>query len=471
MRAYLALLPLLLATIAHAGTTPMAINIREGRAALVAGQPGQARLLFAAALAHPDGEREDAYAAAMGLGQAVLWLGDYPAAETAFRMARAHAADEPARQAADTGLAQSLNAQDRPRAAYALVTPFAKGQLRPTVQLLRAAQSLGWQDRSTAYLQAVSPPPGSGRVDRQYRLLHDDMRYALAPRLEGSLGYSHDNEGLSVYTIGSAFRFATFATGAWAQAWGLAAESNRVADEQLARRVNRLSVTSQWRIGDLHQVDLELGPGRAGGWQYLQGHVSWALQPGDNLGFNAAVERAPLLSVAAIDHRLSYDTFSLGANLRPSTHWYVLPAAYRQEFSDGNRRDGGSLRILLSPCDIPDTKAAVGAELSARAFRSSRPGRGIYFNPERYRMAQFSLVGVYALNPGWKLRATAGAGRQFIDGAPASIYAANLSLDGRLPHNGRLRFALGRSSAASSVSTGSAGYWNNTFMLSVGYPL
>ena len=471
MRSYLALLPLLLATAVHAQTTTMATSIREGRAALEAGQPDQARVLFAAALAHPDGEREDAYAAAMGLGQSVLWLGDYPAAETAFRMARERAGDAQARQAADTGLAQSFNAQDRPRAAYALVAPFAKGQVRPTLELLRAVQTLGWQDKSTAYLQAVSPPVASGYVGTQYRLLQDDMRYALAPQLEGSFGYSHDSEGLSVYSLDSAFRFAPFANGALVQTWGVAAGSTRVTDGQLARRVSSLSLTAQWRIDDMHYVNLDLGPGRAGGWQYLQGNASWTLQSSDRLGFTAAAARPPLLSDVAIDHRLIYDTYSLGASLRPSTRWYVLPTWYHQRFSDGNQRDGGTLRIRLSPYDIPATTAALGAELSTRVFHSSRPSRGGYFNPASYRTVQFNLVGVYTFDPDWKLRATAGAGRQVIDGAAASVYTVNLSLDGRLPHNGRLRLALGRSSAASDVSTGSSGYWNNTLMLSVGYPL
>lgn len=471
MRPCLALLPLLLATAVHAQTTPMATSIREGRAALEAGQPDRARVLFAAALAHPDGEREDAYAAAMGLGRSVLWLGDYAAAETAFRMARERAGDATARQAAATGLAQSLNAQDRPRAAYALVAPFARGQVRPTLELLRAVQSLGWQDRSTVYLQAVPPPVAGGYVGMQYRLLQDDMRYALAPQLEGSFGYSHDSEGLSVYSLGSAFRFAPLSTRALVQTWGMAAETARVSDGRLARRVSSLSLTSRWRIGDMHSVALDLGPGRAGGWQYLQGQASWTLQPGDSLGFTAAAERAPLLSDVAIDHRLVYDTYSLGASLRPSTRWYVLPTAYRQTFSDGNRRDGGALRILLSPGDIPDTRAALGAELSTRVFHSSRPSRGVYFNPASYRAAQFNLVGVYTFDPDWKLRATAGAGRQVIDGAATDVYAVNLSLDGRLPRNGRLQLTLGRSSAASNVSIGSSGYWNNTLMLSVSYPL
>ena len=149
---------LLLCSTAHAQTSPMANDIHQGRAALVAGQPEHARALFTAALAHPDGNRADAAAAALGLGQSSLWLGRYAAAATAFRTARVQADDAGTQQAADTGLAQALNAQDYPRKAYALVAPFAKGQQRPTLQLLRAAQSLGWQDKTPAYLQAVTSP-------------------------------------------------------------------------------------------------------------------------------------------------------------------------------------------------------------------------------------------------------------------------------------------------------------------------
>jgi hypothetical protein len=94
----------------------------------------------------------------------------------------------------------------------------------------------------------------------------------------------------------------------------------------------------------------------------------------------------------------------------------------------------------------------------------------VYFNPEHYRTAQFGLVGVYSLSPGWKLRALASVGRQAVNGAGASVYTVGLSLDGRLPGNGRLSLQIGRSSAASAGGGGS-GYWNNSVNLTVRYPL
>lgn len=465
------LLWLMLITPVRAQTTSMANAIRDGRAALEAGQPAQARVQFEAALAHPNGSSEDTCAAAVGLGKSALWLGNYPAAAEAFRLARTCAADEPTRQAADTGLAQSLNAQDYPRAAYALVAPFAKGQVRPTLEALRALQSLGWQDKSPPYLDAVTPPVTGGYLGTQYPLAQDDMRYALAPQIEGHFGYSHDSEGLDLYSVGSAFRLAPYRRNAVVQRWGMALDTTRVTGVQRAHQVSTLSVISQWRIDDINYVDLNLGPGHSGSWTYLQGVASWTLRHSDSFSVNAAAERAPILTDLAIDHRLIYNTYSIGASFRPSTHWYVLPTYYRQTFSDGNQRDGGTLRVLLNPYDIPGTTAAVGADLSTRIFRSSQPSGGIYFNPAHYRVTQASVIGVYALNPRWRVHAIAGVGRQVVDGAGAGVYTVKLSLNGRLPCNGRLKLSVGRSSAASNSNSGGTGYWDNTLMLSVSYPL
>ncbi|SFS02179.1 hypothetical protein SAMN05216570_1601 [Dyella sp. OK004] len=464
------LLALLLMPAVHAQTNVVANDIRAGRAALADSHPAQARALFAAALAQSGSAREDRYAAAMGLGQSALWLGDYPTAATAFRTARDTTGDATAQQAADTGLAQALNAQDYPRAAYALVAPYAQSQTKPTVELLRAAQSLGWQDRAASYLDAAPPPPAQGYLGTSYRLLKDDLRFALAPQVEGDFGYSHDSDGLDTLHVGAAYRFAPFRRGDWVQRWGVAANTTRVDDGQQTRHLDDLSLLGQLSIGDHHSIDLDLGPGRSGNWHYWQGTAHWNWQPGDRFGLSAGAERAPVPTDTAIEHRLIYNLYSVGANFRPDARWYVLPTYYRQNFNDGNHRNGGSLRVLLSPYDIADTRMAIGGEFSARIFHSSQPSHGVYFNPANYRTAQFGLVGVYSFSPEWKLRALAAVGRQVIDGASASVYTLGVSLNGRLPGNGRLELQLGRSSAA-SASNGGSGYWNNSVNLVVRYPL
>lgn len=461
-------LVLLMTPVVHAEVPSIAGDIQAGRAALLQGQPAKARELFAAALAQPQGAREDRYAAAMGLGQSALWLGAYPAASSAFRTARELADDMQAREAADTGLAQALNAQGYPRAAYALVAPFAKGQIKPTVELMRAAQTLGWQDLGANYLDLA--PPQEGYLSTQYRMLKDDIQFALAPQLEGDFGYSHDSDGLDTLHFGTAYRFGVSSGSGWSQRWGVAAGTTRVDDGMDVRRIDDLSLLGQLRIGDSNTVDLDLGPGRSGSWQYLQGTAQWTLQPSDSFGVSAGAERAPIPTDTAIADRLIYDIYSVGVSFRLSARWYVLPTYYRQNFSDGNHRDGGRLRVLLSPYDIPGTRAAIGAEFSARTFHSSLPSHGVYFNPGDYSTAQIGLVGVYSLSQDWKLRGVASAGRQVVDGAGSSAYTIGVSLNGRLPGNGRLELQMGRSSAASVIGGGS-GYWNNSVSLAVRYPL
>lgn len=462
-------LALLVSPVAHADLPSMASDIQAGRAALSAGQPAKARALFEAALAQPGGTRDDRYAASMGLGQSALWMGSYPGAASAFRAAHDLAEDTQARQAADTGLAQALNAQDYPRAAYALVEPFAKGQVKATVELMRATQALGWQDRGVDYLDPVAPLP-QGYLGTQYQLLKDDIQFALAPQLEGDFGYSHDSDGLDTLRLGSAYRFAPSSQGDWSQRWGVAAGTTRIDDGIAIHHLDDLSLLGQLRLGDSNVIDLDLGPGRSGSWHYLQGSARWTLQPSDSFSVSTGAERAPIPTDTAVADRLIYNIYSLGVSFRPTARWYVLPAYYRQNFSDGNHRDGGTLRVLLSPYDIPGTSGAIGAEFSARIFHSSLPSHGVYFNPAEYRTAQIGLVGVYSLNQDWKVRGVASVGRQVVDGAGAGAYTIGISLNGRLPGNGRLDLQVGRSSTA-SASGGGSGYWNNSVNLSVRYPL
>jgi tetratricopeptide (TPR) repeat protein len=467
-RPLLCLAMLLPASALYAQTS--AEDIRAGRAALVAGQPVQARAQFAAALAHPDLSAEDRYAAAMGLGQATLWLGDYRAAGESYRTALALATDEAGRQAAATGLAQALNAQDRPREALALVAPFAGGQLRATVEVLRALQALGWQERSRPYLDAAPAAPATGYLGTQYRLLHEDMDYALAAKADGSLDFSHDSEGLDIWRAGARFLAAPVRRGDGTLDWGVQADTTAVEDADRRFRVHQAGVSAQWRPDDWQRFDLALGAGRADGWHFMQGDARWSLQPSDGFGLSATAARAVVPTVTALAQRLVGNRYALDVSLRPATHWYLLPGAYRQVFSDGNHRDGGSLRLLLSPYDVPNTTAALGAELSTRLFNDSRPSRGVYFNPARYRATQAGLIGIYSLDPRWKLRLNADAGRQWVNGMGAAIYTLDCSLEGRLPGNGRLLLRAGRSSAA-SASGGGAGYWNDSASVSVSFPL
>jgi hypothetical protein len=175
------------------------------------------------------------------------------------------------------------------------------------------------------------------------------------------------------------------------------------------------------------------------------------------------------MTTTALANKLLFSTYSVGADFRTSDHLCLLPVYFRQEFSDGNHRDGGALKLLLSPYDLPNTTSALGAEIYARAYNSSLPTTGVYFNPASYRQEQVSLIAIHQFGPDWRLRAIAGIGSEAIDGSRAQSYAWDVSLRGRLQGNGRLEVHVGRNSFA-SMAGGGPGYWNNTATVSVVYP-
>lgn len=461
----LALVPAVHAQAADAGQA-----IREGREALESNDPARARVLFAQALAQSAQHPANAYAAAIGLGRAELWLGKVPAAESTFRRALGLASNDGERRTARTGLAQALNAEDRSREAWKLNAADAAGDPRATVELMRSAQALGWQDRTLPALAATKAPAGTGYVGTHFGLLADDMRYATSAQVEGNTSYSHDNEGLDVWSVGASALTPLRGDDALGQRYGVAADTVRVSTPGSSRHLQEIAGVGQWRIGDMQSADLRLGIGQAGGWQYLQGAGHWTVQPNDDFSLSAGAERAPLLTDAAIARRVAYATYSVGAMLRPGNHIYLLPTVFQQQFTDGNRRDGGAARLVVSPFDISGTSAALGGQIGVRVFRSSQPWGGIYFNPQHYRAVTAGLIGVMRLSPKWRLRAAADGGRQTTDGSTVGIYTVDVSLEGRLPHNGRLQVHVMRSSAA-SVSGGGAGYWNNTLAVSVSFPL
>ena len=468
-RIFIALMLALAAPVCHAGDTAAA-DIRAGRAALVAGQPQSARAHFAVALARAGADRAARFVALVGLGRAQLWLGSYADARESFAAALPLAQTATDREAAATGLAQADNALDYPRRALAMVQGFAPGRLEPTLETLKAQRALGWQDLSVPYLAAMGAVPAQGRLGEEYARLRADADYAVGKRVQGDFSYQHDSDNLTTWAYGAGASLPGTPGGGWFPVWKLAAHAIWVNDGAQAAKVNDLDGGLEARIGRDQRLGLRLGAGQRGGWSFLQGRAGWEYRPTDRFGLNASAERAPIYTPAALDRHVLYDTYTLGVSLRPGAHWYVLPAAYHQNFSDGNRRDGGVLRVILSPYDLPGTASALGAEFYGRVFRSTLPGGGLgYFNPAHYDEAQLSLIAIHRLAADWRLRAQAGLGSQTADGTSAGTYALELTLQGRLPGNGRLSARLGRSNVA-SVSGGGTGYWNNYLAVTLGYP-
>jgi tetratricopeptide (TPR) repeat protein len=444
-------------------------DIRAGRQALEAGHPEDARTHFAAALGHAQA-REDRFVALIGLGRADQWLGHYRTAVTDYRSAREAAGSDDDRHVAETGLARALNSLEHYREAYALVAPFAKGDPGATVELLRAANATGRFDEVVPYIAASPPADDSTRLGKEFLRQKDDTELQLSNRLDADVLLSHDSDGLDVRTYSLGAWLPGPATPQLFPTWHVNLASTSVEAGGTTDRLTEVDVGGAARIGDTQHLSALIGADSMSGWDFLEGSLEWEAQLNEDLGVDASAERAPILTTLALADRLLFSTYTLGASARLSDHWSIVPVWFHQDFSDGNRRDGGHLRIVLSPYDIPDTTTALGAQVDLRGYASSAPSTGIYFNPAHYFLARAGIIAAQQLSPNWRLRLVAGFGSETIDGASTTSYAWDLSLQGRLPANGRLVVQLGRDSFA-SMAGGGAGYWNNTAAVSIVYPL
>src|SRR5262249_45753747 len=157
-----------------------------------------------------------------------------------------------------------------------------------------------------------------------------------------------------------------------------------------------------------------IGVGSLHGWDFAQGSLEWEARLSDRAALDASAERAPILTTLALAAKLLFNTYTLGASGRLSDHWSIVPVYLHQDFSDGNARDGGHLKIVLSPYDIPQTTAALGAQIDFRGYRSSAPSAGIYFNPAHYRLVKAELIAALQINADWRLRLVAGGGSETI---------------------------------------------------------
>lgn len=445
------------------------MHIKAGRAALEAGHPLVARAEFRAAVGTTL-VPADRFAALVGLGRAELWLGHYRAALDAFSEARRLALSAEDRHVVDTGAARALNALEYHLHAYALVAPFASGNPVATLELARAAIALGRADEALRAVSEEPAPDPSTRTGVDLLRTKSQIDYEMAARGEGGYSFTHDSDGMTVrtYTVAAllpmALGDATFST------WRISAATSDVASPGQSDRLTEANVGDQLGIGNRQHLEVQAGVGSVAGRNFLEGAVQWEDQLEDAASVFGSAERSPIVTPTALASALLYSTFSLGSSLRAADHWMVVPVYFHQVFSDGNQRDGGRLKIVLTPFDIPGSASALGANVEARAYRGTQPSAGMYFNPARYHQEQVGLIGIHQLGVGWRVRLTAGIGSETVDGASARTWSWALSLTGRLPGNGRLELHAGRDSFA-SLAGGGSGYRTNEASLSAGWPL
>lgn len=469
MKAAWLLLGLSLSAAAWAADTDGAMHIRAGRAALEAGHPGVARAEFRSAVGTTLAPR-DRFAALMGLGRAELWLGHYRQALNAFTEARPFALSTDDRHVVDTGAARAFNALEYHLHAYALVAPFAAGNPAATLELARAAITLGRADEA---LRVISEEPAldpSTRTGVDLLQAKSQIDYETAARGEGGYSFTHDSDGMTVRTYAVAALLPMALGDATFNTWRITAANSDVASPGQSDRLTEASLGDELGIGNRQHLEVQAGVGSFAGRSVLEGSVQWQDQLEDAASVFGSAEHSPIVTPTALASALLYSTFSLGTSLRTADHWMVVPVYFHQMFSDGNQRDGGRLKIVLTPFDIPSSASALGANVEVRAYRSTQPSGGIYFNPARYHQEQLGLIGLHQFGPGWRMRLTAGIGSETVDGASARTWSWALSLTGRLPANGRLELHAGRDSFA-SLAGGGSGYWTNGASLTAAWPL
>ncbi len=467
MRAEWLLLGLWLSSAACAADSSAVAHIKAGRAALEASNPTLARTEFRAAVAEtPVGS--DRLAALVGLGRAELWLGRYRAALNVFREARHLAANSADRQAADTGAARALNALEYHQEAYNLVARCAAGAPAATVEAARAAMALGRPDEALRFIAASATNPAT-RTGVELLRVKADARYEVAARADAGYSFTHDSDGLTIRTYSVRALLPAELGGTGFHTWGVTAATSDVSGSGQNDTLTELNIGDRMSIGRQQHVQVRAGLGRAAGWTRFEGLIQWEDRVTDVATLFAAAERAPIVTPVTLEKGLFYDTFSVGTSVRTADHWMLVPVYFHQEFSDGNQRNGGRIRIILTPFDIPRSTSALGAELEARAYRSTQPSVGTYFNPQRYHQEQIGLIGVHQFAPGWHIRWTAGGGSETLNGSSARTWSWTLGLTGHLPGNGRLELRAGRDSFA-SLAGGGSGYWTNGASLTVAWP-
>lgn len=462
------LLGLWIVVVARAGDADAAAHIRAGRAALEAGNPNAARAEFRAAAGTARSD-EDRLAALVGLGRAELWLGHYRAALAAFQQARRSAGSTADQHVVDTGTARALNALDYHQQAYSLMAPFAAGEPAASLELARAAIALGRTDEALPFMSAGPAPDASTRTGVDLLRAQSQIDFELAPRAEGGYSFTHDSDDMTVRTYGLKAWLPGTPGGATFNTWRFYAATSDITGSGQGDHLTEAAVGDRLRIGSLQHLDVQAGAGSAAGWSFFEGSMQWEDQLRDEASVFASADRVPVVTPTALANELLYSTFSVGAGFRAADHWLLVPVYYHQSFSDGNQRDGGRLKIVLTPFDIPDSSSALGADLEARVYRSTEPSTGIYFNPAQYRQAQLGLIGVHQFSPDWRMRLTAGIGPETVDGSSSRTWSCAVSLTGRLPGNGRLELHAGRDSFASFAGGGS-GYWSNVAWLTVSWP-
>src|SRR5882672_4739300 len=172
----------------------------------------------------------------------------------------------------------------------------------------------------------------------------------------------------------------------------------------------------------------DIDPATANGWQldagaFQQGgHAMLTLDGNyrkplaERTALELFVDREWVETADALDKGVHFTLAGGGVEQGFGPHVTVIGLAGYQDFSDGNSRNHGRVRLIVQP------NLDLGLTLQAR-YRvytsSSDDVGGAYFNPSRYDEAMLAIAWRQRLR-GWTGRLIAGAGRQHVADDPAT---------------------------------------------------
>lgn len=214
---------------------------------------------------------------------------------------------------------------------------------------------------------------------------------------------------------------------------------------------------TEWRMRtEAVDTDVQLQALSGADWSPVLGAARVAYRPTDRWYLEAAAERELVDTVTAVALRNQVDTYSLSADYRVFGEWTVVGAGFVQDFRDGNRRLGRTLKLIYSPA------AVEGFNVQVRGRRVDAEFRGVgYFSPDR--LDEYDLGVGYAravFNEQWSLGGRLAYGTQRVDtNEREPLYSAELRARGHFAESLGLESRLGCTSTGEvSARQSTSGY-------------
>lgn len=213
--------------------------------------------------------------------------------------------------------------------------------------------------------------------------------------------------------------------------------------------------------GAIRKLDRETGAGvvavggvaSVGDHQKLFGEGTWNVRLTRSTGVEFIGQRDFVETRPALDAGTMTNFFAASADHAVSDRLTVIGLAGGQWYSDDNHRThlrGRAIYALLP-------EHGLSVQVRAQGYESSRPGGGLYFNPDRYERADIGLRVRRSVGADWRVLAAVGAGQEWIDHSVKNPTAYAEARGQRSFANNvtlALTFAYYRASEAESAGSG-----------------